>query len=538
MSSNGTEVLVVGAGPTGLTAAAQLLSQGVACRIIEKEPKINPSSRAVAIQARTLEMLDIMGIAEKFVKRGTRLKAFNVYNETSHLVHMSFTELPSRYPFVLSLPQRDTEEVLTEHLQSLGGKVERESSLAHLEQTPDHVVVRIKGADGKEEEAQYSWVIGCDGAHSSVGEMLGASFSGKKFPEYYVLVDVDYLTTLDPQELYLFSLGKHIAGFHPFSSTSARVFADADKGDKEPTLAQIQKLLDKRGPGLVKLTNLNWLSMHEVHLRQVDEYRHGRVFLAGDAAHVNSPASGQGMNLGIQDAFNLAWKLSRVTNRQASDALLNSYSAERKAVGKEIVAMTDILTRINSMPMAVAQKVRTVVGPMIAKNTFVQQNYREAVTQIAQNYRSSPIVSDHFSKREGPAAGDRAPESTFVQADSTDTKRLLEILRDNKHHLLIFIGPNPNVAALHSAEDIQNRLAYRYEQTLKCHFVFDSVGSLPDANWAANSLLYSNSTDDGFPTDCGSLFLIRPDGYIGFRGNADSHNELLKHLQQILIPQT
>jgi 2-polyprenyl-6-methoxyphenol hydroxylase-like FAD-dependent oxidoreductase len=426
---------------------------------------------------------------------------------------------------------------LTNHLRAWGGQIEWETTLAALTQESDHVTVRIKRADGEEEEFNCKWVIGCDGAHSSVRHFLGLAFDGKKYPEYYVLADVEFETSLDISEFYIFSSGQSIGGFHPFSKEGARIFADVDESAQTlPDLNQIQSMLDARRPGSVKVTKLNWISMHHVHQRQVKDYRHGRVFLAGDAAHVHSPASGQGMNLGIQDAFNLAWKLALVHQGLASERLLDSYSPERRNVGRKVLTMTDFFTRINTMPTKVAQKVRNIVGPMIAKNDFVRQRYRTAVTQLSANYKGRPIVEDHLSHPEASAAGDRAADAVFVQAtDASKKLRLYELLRDQRHHLFMLAGPHPTAGDLHNFQELRNHVATNYPKSVASHVVFEQLEAMPGPEWAADALFdCDRSMLNAYALNCPALLLIRPDGFVGFRSSVSNQDTVQKYLERVL----
>ncbi len=517
-------VLIVGAGPTGLTLGCELLRRGVACRIIDTQPAASPFSKALAIHARTLELFEKMGVVEKFLAQGWMLKAFNVFNRREHIVRMTFHELESPYPFVLSLPQSETERILTERLVELGGEIERGVTLAGLTQQRDGVEAVLSGAVA--EQVRCRWLVGCDGAHSTVRHLLEIPFEGGQYQERYVLADVEFETTLDLAEFYIFSDRHRLAGFHPFSATGARIFADLDvqPGDGgEVGLADLQLYLDERGPGSVRLTKLNWLSTFFVHRRQARSYRAGRVFLAGDAAHVHSPASGQGMNVGIQDAFNLAWKLALVEGKGANELLLDSYGQERHSAGKATLRMTDFFSRLNTLSNPLAVAIRNNIGPMLSRNEQLRHRYRNAVAQLSVNYRDSRIVGErveHPLPRTAPRPGERASDGPLLVGGVM--ARLFDLWRDTRHHLLI-------LSAVELSEGERAAWAAFENDSVGVDLIVASPGgessSIIDPDgWLGR--VYGAS-----PT---ALYLIRPDGYVAYRSVPASARAVRSYLERFL----
>ena len=332
-------VLVVGAGPVGLTMAAEIARYRVPVRIIDQAPAPTDKSKALGVWSRTLELLDRAGCAKAFVSAGLKSSGATIRSGRERIAQIRFNSIPSPFQFLLMLPQSETERLMGEHLRSLGVTVERSVELTSFDDLGAGVSCALRHADGRAETIEASWLIGCDGAHSLVRHQLGMAFQGDTLATNFILADV-HVSGFDeaPDELVIVWHEDGSVVFFPISAGRYRVVADVGgEPRQEPSLEEVQALVAGRGLAGVVLSDPVWLASFGVNERKVENYRAGRVFLAGDAAHVHSPAGGQGMNTGMQDAFNLAWKLALVEQGLASPDLLDSYSVERSAVAKGIL---------------------------------------------------------------------------------------------------------------------------------------------------------------------------------------------------------
>jgi len=356
------QVLIVGAGPVGLTAAAELARYGISVRLIDQSPRPTETSKALVLWSRTLELLDRMGGTQTFLDAGLRAHAASMRSGATVLGRAHFDDIPSEYNFALMIPQSETERLLTAKLQSFGVSVERQVTLVGFTQAADGVEARLRHADGREESVTTKWLIGSDGAHSTVRHGLDVEFHGSAQGDEWLLADVrlegDAAPPADEMGIYLHRDGP--LALFPIPGGRARLIADVGKVDPnnprhDPTLADCQAMVDQRAGGDFRVADPVWLTHFRINERKVSEYRHGRIFLMGDAAHIHSPAGGQGMNTGMQDAINLAWKLAMVVRNQAGAVLLDSYSPERTAVGGMVLRNATRLTDMATLTHPAAQ---------------------------------------------------------------------------------------------------------------------------------------------------------------------------------------
>ncbi|WP_433505810.1 FAD-dependent monooxygenase [Pseudonocardia halophobica] len=407
-------VLVVGAGPVGLTTACQLARQGVPVRIVDALEQPTTESRAVGVHARSMEMLAALGVLPRLEVRGRRIDALEILDGRTGATrtNLDVTGVPSRHPYVLDVPQPDTEAVLADRAAELGVVVERGVTLTALTQDADGVDVTLRTRDG-EETARVGWVVGADGGHSSTRTLAGAKLEGGFHGQHFAMADVDIDTAWAPDTIRMFQHPDGMGILFPLAGTRARIMFfvdDPGSGAPDPTLAQIQALADARMGRKVTVRDPRWLTYFEVHHAQVPRYRLGRVLLAGDAAHIHSPAGAQGMNTGIQDAANLAWKLALVARHRADAALLDSYHDERHPVGAMVVRTTTTLTNVGtaSGPEAAVRDVAMVVVGHLPR---VAGTGAATLAETTIGYRDSTLAVHRGHHRHGAArAGEHAPD--------------------------------------------------------------------------------------------------------------------------------
>ncbi|ORV93604.1 pentachlorophenol monooxygenase [Mycobacterium interjectum] len=344
---NDTDVLVVGAGPTGLALGAALVARGVRTVLVDRLAEGQNTTRAAAVNAHTLEVLEDLDVSRRMVKAGLIAPRFTIRQRRRILMPVDFSELPTKHPYTLMLSQADTERLLLERLHELGGEVIRPKTLSRLTQDTDGVTATFD--DGETIRAGY--VVGADGMHSTVREHAGIGFTGGEFAESFALADVRLAGEAPRAEVILFYARDGLNVLAPLPGDVFRIVAPVADAPKEPSVEFVQGLLDTRGfgPGELKVTELLWGTRFHIHHRVADSYRNGRLLLAGDAAHVHSPAGGQGMNLGIADATSLGGALADVV-RGGPDAALDAYAATQRGQAEQVLKLTGRLTRVSTLP--------------------------------------------------------------------------------------------------------------------------------------------------------------------------------------------
>ncbi len=415
-----TDVLIAGAGPVGLAMASELARYGMSVRIIDKNDGRTDKSKALVIWARTLELMERMGpgCAEKFVAAGMKVEGANIFQGRDTVGHVDLTQIESRYNFALMLPQSETERLLEEHLAGLGVKVERQTELVKFSAGSENIACTLVSG-GQEEIVQPGWLIGCDGAHSAVRHGLGMEFSGSTMLVDWILADIHLDGLSGPPAVDIWWDSDGVLAMFPIKPGRCRVIADIGPSKiqsgpanrPDPTLAEVQAILDKRGPGDLKASDPAWLAGFTINERKVADYRSGRIFLAGDAAHVHSPAGGQGMNTGIHDACNLAWKLAMFAHGACADEpVLASYSPERSGIGKILLEATGRATSIAVLKGGVAQSIRNHIASLVLGFSPVRRELASVLSEVAIGYPESPMNAKHPAHISGgPKLGHRAP---------------------------------------------------------------------------------------------------------------------------------
>ena len=428
-----SDVLIVGAGPTGLVLALWLAKLGVKVRIIDKTAEPGTTSRALAVQARTLELYRQLDLTAAVIAGGHRVPAVNLWVRGEAAARLPFENVGSGltpYPFLHIFPQDQHERLLIERLQALDVAIERQTELIDFSEQENNVIARLRGPDGQEIECAASYIAGCDGARSIVREMIGTGFPGGTYRQVFYVADVEATGAALNGELHVDLDEADFLGVFPLAGQGrARLIGTVrdERAGRADTLT-FNDVSDRAINHLkVAVNKVNWFSTYHVHHRVTQHFRKGRAFLLGDAAHIHSPAGGQGMNTGIGDAINLAWKLAGVLAGRAADNLLDSYEAERIGFARRLVATTDRVFSFATADGRIADIVRTrltpVAIPMALSFEPVRKFMFRTVSQITLNYRGGPLSRGTAGHVHG---GDRLPWAPVDGADNFATLATME----------------------------------------------------------------------------------------------------------------
>jgi 2-polyprenyl-6-methoxyphenol hydroxylase-like FAD-dependent oxidoreductase len=493
------DVLIVGAGPTGLVLALWLTKLCVRVRIIDKTGEPGTTSRALAVAAHTLELYRQLDLADPVVARGHKVPAANLWLRGEVAAHVPFSAIGddlSPYSFLHIFPQDEHERLLVEKLEALGIVVERGTELVGFTDSGDRVVARLRSERG-EETAEFAYLAGCDGAHSTTRESLEVGFAGGTYRQLFYVADVE--ADGDPLngELHVdLDEADFLAIFPLANSRRARLIGTVrdERADRADSLTFHDVSSRAIGNLKIKIDRVNWFSTYHVHHRVAGHFRKGRVFLLGDAAHVHSPVGGQGMNTGIGDAINLAWKLCAVLGSRAPDKLLDSYEIERIAFAKRLVATTDRVFTFVNADGRIAELVRTRVAPIVVPKILDIDRVREfifrTVSQIALNYRDSPMSEGVAGAVHG---GERLP---WARVDGADNFASLAALQWQVH---VYGIANEDVTAWCRRHEVPLHI-------FQWHPAHDGVGLARDG-----------------------LYLLRPDTYVALADAAGSADRLERY---------
>jgi len=561
-----TDVLIAGAGPAGLTLACELRRRGVDCRLIDRFLEYPVTSRALGCQPRTLEVFDDLGIVQQVLAEGQTILGANFYRGDALVgkfrLQMDATGHPDTpYLGILVQNQAVTERILRERLSALGGEVERGQELRDFREVEGGVVADVADVRmGAVRQIRARWLVGCDGAHSLVRKALGLTFEGNTYPEHLVLADVELEAGLPKDATSIWINEEGMLAAFPFPESRLWRLAAVVKPDgagevPAASLELFQQLFAERaGSTRVRPTKAIWLSNFKVNRRMVNHYRKGRVFVAGDAAHIHSPSGGQGMNTGIQDAYNLGWKLALVARGRAAPALLETYEEERLPIARHVLDQTNTNHTLTSSTNPIAQFVSqhllmplmelpAVTNAVMRRGAELDLNYRGR--SLAREHEvplgriklalrrdgEEPGVGDWLGFHRGPRAGDRAPDWPCVDASTGAPRRIFDQLRGPHFTLLLFDGMAHTDAGYVQMTETASRIRSAFGAEVQpC--VIASSGERPAAlTWNGATLLDPEQRAHalyGAGSEC--LYLVRPDGYVAFRSQPPS----LEHLSQYL----
>jgi 2-polyprenyl-6-methoxyphenol hydroxylase-like FAD-dependent oxidoreductase len=507
------DVLIVGGGPSGLMMACQLKRRGINIRIIDKQAGRAHESRAFGVQAKTMEIFQNLGIAEKFL---TAAKArsqgiFFVNGKQRAIADLGVLEnFGTPYPQLYFIPQNVTEKILEEHLNALGVTVERETELKRFSDMGTDVACDITHLpSGKSETINCKYIIGCDGAHSFVRTQLGLPFDGDPYEQQFVLADAVVNWPYGREDFMFFFSPKGMLIHARIDGTKSRLMGarfNDTPGENPPPVSEIEQLARDVTGQKVTLDDCQWRSRFHLYHRAVKEYSKGRAFLAGDSAHIHTPVGAQGMNTGLQDTTNLAWKLAWVVKGAAPESLLATYHGERKRIGTILLASTDRMFGIMTAKGPLATPLRNFfipfIFPIIFKIDCLRRRLFRFMSQLAIKYHPSAFVWEGADAlKNGPKAGMRAPDG------SLETGSLFEAMKGPEAHVLLFGLPVPT------------ELQTTYESYVRFHSVMRSTRT--------ENLFKLYGMETG-------IYFIRPDGYVGLRYQG-SKTEVLKDYLEALL---
>lgn len=528
-----TGVLIVGAGPVGLSLAACLNRCGVPFRIVEQKLSPTTTPNAMALHARTLELFSLLGIASEMLEEGVWTEAVELNGNGRMLAHIDFSDLRSPFSGILALPQSQTERILNRHLSAQGATVERALKLVDFEQHDECVRATVAHNDGSFESIEAEWLVGCDGASSTVRDLLKTPFEAAGDMHRFILADVKINWPLPATQFTAFFHPDGPVYVAPNPGGRYRVVVDITAGLKNAAnpidLDSLRVVFSRRVPIAAQLSDLSWSSLYESIPGQVSSYRDGRVFLAGDAAHTHNPAGATGLNTGIQDVFNLSWKLLFAGKTESGNALLTSYSRERRHMTAAVLALHRFLVEASSSRNPAMPYLRNLALPLLSGWDVVPHSAVMALPEMGFNYRTSELVerNGHFSPA-APHAGDRAP-LPFVKG-----RNLLQWFSPASQTLLLFTAGNDSAEHISLLSAIRRDFEAAYPNVIHGYVVTRSpslVGNelLDDASGLVHS---------AFGADVPCLYLIRPDAYISYQSKPPDGAALHRFFREVygLLP--
>ncbi|MEM7578471.1 MAG: FAD-dependent oxidoreductase [Cyanobacteria bacterium P01_A01_bin.80] len=504
--SQKTDVLVVGAGPTGLTVAIELARRNVKVRVIEQRNHPSTRSKALVVHARTLEFLDILGVAEELIQRGYTSPGIDFSADAQKPLRASMYGLDTRFPYILILPQAETEAILEHRLNQLGVEVERSTSLTHFQETETGVWAIVEYQDCSQADIEAKYLVGADGSRSTVREELGLPFEGSPYSWTAFLGDVYMEGHHAEGGTEQHSNDRGLAFIVPFDDGSHRIVTidrkyQNQRKKRQLDLEELQESISAILKKPVYLSEPKWLSRWGSELRLAPRYQIGRVFIAGDAAHTHSPAGGQGMNTGIQDGFNLGWKLAFAVKGELPQNLLSTYDRERHKIGDRILRTSDLLLRSLLLRHGLLRQMRELVFRIFIPLSFVQRKLAENLSGLGISYQTG----------EGKLAGKRIPDMELMSV-KRERVRLYELLRFPGYTLILFINPNQAQSTRKQIEQIIESS----DELLRAHVILNN--GLPQLHdFKASTLVdYRGDFETKLGAKTGRILLVRPDAYVAF----------------------
>jgi 2-polyprenyl-6-methoxyphenol hydroxylase-like FAD-dependent oxidoreductase len=514
MNTITTDVIIIGGGPTGLSLACQLIRYGIDFVVVEKNETVTPFSKALGVQARTLEIYDQLDLAQPAIERGMITAKVKLIEGGEVRGEMPLAELGrdlSQFPYMLMLEQSKNEELLYEFIRNHDRDVLWRTELEHFAQDETGVTAQVKLPSGESQTIRGKYLVGCDGAHSPVRHAAGLKFEGSTFERLFYVADARVDWDLEYETLHVCLAKEVFTAFFPMPGEHRfRIIGTFPESKNDETgevlYEEIEREIKQRANLKLEISDVRWFSLYKVHSRRVNKFSEGRCFLAGDAAHIHSPAGAQGMNTGIQDAYNLAWKLAMVIKGVAGESLLDTYNEERLANAKRLLESTDRMFELAAGSHWLMSFLRTTIFPTVAglmtSIDAVRTRLFTLISQIGISYRDASLSEHTAGESEDVRAGDRLPY--FI----VDGKSVFEKLKEPKFHLLLF----SNQARDGVCEEFKQRLG----DLVDCHVV-----------------PISERVREIFEKEDEFSVFLRPDNHIAFMSPEMSPRMVAEYLQRL-----
>ena len=541
MSAPKTDVIVIGAGPVGRTLASELLRHGVTVRLIEKKTGPNLQPNAAVVHVRTLEILQAMGAVDGFLREGYPLPGLNIHAMGRNVGFVPVRGIDSPHDGPRCIGQQVTERLIGEHFEKLGGRIELGVEALAVEQDEREARVKIKTAAG-EETLTASWVVGCEGSKSIVRETAGIAFAGKRYEGHeFLQTEACVKWNHAHGQAYGFFDADHALLLFPYDKDKGFyriICARKDRNPENhepPSLAEMQGLVRTIADPCAELSHPTWFNRFRTGYRLAERFREERLFIAGDAGHVHVPIGGQGMNFGIHDAFNLAWKLAAVIKGEGPVSLLDTYNEERHPVDQSLIKFTDRAFDVLMTHPAAGARAMSIVGPILFHIPPVAANLRNTLAEMKVAYPKSSLSEDHGGSS-GPAPGERAPDALVVRMPERKNTQIFDLLHGPRWTLLVFAGRRPEARDIEALEKLSAPLTSAHGARLAVYLLLCNDPPVPlRENWAAAIVMdREQAAHEKYGVDVAPcLYLIRPDWYVAFRGAVEHQKQLTRYLHRL-----
>jgi 2-polyprenyl-6-methoxyphenol hydroxylase-like FAD-dependent oxidoreductase len=507
----------------------------LSCRIIDKKSGLSDKSKALGIHIRTMDVMEDCGFIDEVLREGLEVDNIIFKSKNKLLARASFTGVKANRHFLIDLPQDRTEAILNDGLNAKGLSVEWQTELTSLTQNKNDVSATLMNATGNVETVTAYWLIACDGAHSMVRHLTQEEFKGAEYKQNWWLADliIKWDLPLNQMNIYLHEEGP-LACF-PMKNKRYRLVMTAPlHHDGDPTMDDIISTFERRSSDSAVLSNPLWITKFNLHHRQIQHYRRERIFFAGDAAHIHSPMGGQGLNTGIQDAYNLIWKLALVEKKKAAETILDSYHAERYPVGLKVLKKTDMMTKMILLQNPFLIALRNAVMSKMLSFSFIRNKLATDMAGLTISYANSPIVANQGSSK-GFKAGYFLTDFNLQHADDQEMQPLHTIVQGTAHHLLLFAGL--------ASGDITNLIEIaafikeKYAEMIRVHLILCHVPDdkeIPATVW----LDPQQQVHRHHAIERSTVVLLRPDKYIGLTQSPVELSGIRDYLSGIFLSNT